>query len=271
MKGRRALVRCLAIGSSDSGGGAGVQGDLKAATALGAYCATAVVGVTAQDTRGVHAAHSVPVEVVAAQIDAVVEDIGVDVVKVGTTWSPRVVEVVVDRIAGLRVPKVVDPVLGTAAAVPLGGARSVLDHVRHLLLPAATVITPDLREARAIAGLPGESDPVVLAEALVAMGAAAVLITDALGALGGDWLFDGDRHEAIPGLRHSTGCEHGAGCAHSAILAVLLARGLRLREAARQARAVVAAAVGAGAAGIGRGVHPVDVPAGLRSLAGTTA
>ncbi|MGX7826456.1 bifunctional hydroxymethylpyrimidine kinase/phosphomethylpyrimidine kinase [Actinokineospora sp. 24-640] len=261
-------VRCLAIGSSDSGGGAGIQGDIKAATALDAYCATAVVGVTAQNTQGVRATHGIPPDVVAAQIEAVLADIGVDAVKVGTTWSGEVIDAVVELIGPLRVPIVVDPVLVTASGAPLGDA---LDAVRARLLPVASVATPNLREAQAIAGLPDEWSPSVLAEELAGLGARAVLITDALGERGGDWLFDGREHTSIAGVRHRTGCEHGAGCAHSTALAVLLAGGMPLPRAARRAREVVASAVRAGAAGIGRGVHPVDIRAGLRRLARSRA
>jgi len=273
-------LRCLTIGSSDSSGGAGVQGDLKAFTALGGYGLTVVVGVTAQNTLGVLRRHSVPPDVVAAQLDAVLEDIGVDTVKVGTTWSAEVVELAAAKLAALACPVVVDPVLRTASGAALGAGPGELDAVRRHLLPVATVITPNLQEARLLAGAPDGGTPAELAEALAGMGAAAVLVTDVTGVAaaagagpdggpdsGGDWLFDGRNHHAIAGRRHRTGCEHGAGCAHSAALAVLLASGLPLPDAAHEAHRLVSAAVRHGAAHIGRGVHPVDVMAAMDAFA----
>ena len=164
----------------------------------------------------------------------------------------------------LAVPIVVDPVLGTASGSSLGDGCA-LDVVRSLLFPLATVITPNLREARLLAGDVDGSDPAELAESLAGFGARAVLITEAQPETGGDWLFDGRRHHHVPGRRHQTGCEHGAGCAHSSALAVLLARGLTLVEAAERSHRIVAEAVRVGAAGIGHGVHPVDVFAALCS------
>lgn len=261
-----ARTRCLTVGSSDSGGGAGIQGDLKAFASLGAYGTTVLVGVTAQNTEGVTAAAPVAPEIVAAQLDAVLADIGVDAVKVGTSWSAAVVHLVADRLQDIGVPVVIDPVLTTAAGSQLSGGREAVAAARDRLLPLASVVTPNLGEARQLAELPGQSDPAVLAEALAGRGARAVLITDVGGPArgGGDWLFDGRRHHPIPGQRHTTGCEHGAGCAHSALLAVLLARQVPLARAARLAHHMVAAAVLHGSAGIGGGTHPVDMLAAAR-------
>ncbi|MFI0773143.1 hydroxymethylpyrimidine/phosphomethylpyrimidine kinase [Streptomyces sp. NPDC021212] len=252
-------TRCLTVGSSDSSGGAGIQGDLKAFASVGAYGATVVVGVTAQNTTGVSASAPVALDLVAAQLDAVLTDIGTDGVKVGTTWSAALVRLVADRLAGVRAPVVVDPVLVTAAGSDLGGGQDAVDALCERLLPMAAVTTPNLAEARRLTGLADEADPAVLAEALAGRGARAVVITDVPG--GGDWLFDGQRHRAVPGPRHTTGCEHGAGCAHSALLTAFLARGVALPEAAERAHRAVAAGVAHGAADIGRGRHPVDLPA----------
>lgn len=261
---RAAPLRALAVGSSDSGGGAGIQADLKAFTALGAYGTTVVVGVTAQNTVTVTDRAGVPPDVVAAQLDAVLGDIGADAVKVGTTWSPAVCEVLADRLSRLRgVPIVVDPVLGTAAGSALGAhTEAELTVVRRTLLPLATVLTPNVAEARRLAGVDVD-DPELLTRLLAEQGAAAVLLTDALPG-GGDWLFDGSRHLPLPGARARTGCEHGAGCSHSAALTVLLGRGVPLPEASRTAHRLASEAVARGWAGIGQGVHPVDMDGAVR-------
>jgi hydroxymethylpyrimidine/phosphomethylpyrimidine kinase len=263
-------VRCLTIGSSDSGGGAGIQGDVKAWAALGVHGSTAVVAVTAQNTIGVADAVPVAPWLVAAQLDAVLDDIGVDAVKIGTTWSREVITLAAARCAGLGVPVIVDPVLGTASGSVLCGgdaAGDVVAAVRAELLPIATVVTPNLAEAAALAGLPGATDPAELAEAVAAHGARAVLVTDARpDSAGGDWLLDVEGHHPVPGRRYRTGCEHGAGCAHSAIIAASMARGDRLRDAAELAHRIVSEAVRLGPATVGRGVHPVDVAAAVRAL-----
>jgi hydroxymethylpyrimidine/phosphomethylpyrimidine kinase len=260
-------IRCLTIGSSDSSGGAGIQGDIKAMAALGAYGASVLVGVTAQNTHGVRQRHSVPPDFVAAQLDAVLDDIRIDAVKVGTTWSVEIIELIAARLSQLSVPIVIDPVLGTASGTQLGGGAAAIDVVRRRFFPVATVVTPNLREARMLAGQPEEHDPAKLAETLVGLGARAVLITDALAAKGeGDWLFDGQQHRRIAGERHDTGCEHGAGCAHSSMLAVLLASGVPLLDAAREVRRLAGAAVAHGVPEVGTGVHPVDILAGVRAV-----
>ncbi|WP_460370018.1 bifunctional hydroxymethylpyrimidine kinase/phosphomethylpyrimidine kinase, partial [Actinocorallia lasiicapitis] len=233
---------CLSIGTSDSSGGAGVQGDVKTCAALGAYCATVVVGITAQNTRGVRAHADVPLRMLDEQLSAVLDDLRVDAVKVGTVWSADVMRLLADRLGGLSVPIVFDPVLGTAAGGAIPADRTAVEAAAEGLLGLATVATPNLAEARILCGAPGENDPAVLAEQIVARGARAVLLTDVFS--GGDWLFDGELHRFLPAaVRHTTGCEHGAGCAHSTVLAVLLARGFPLRDAAVHAHRLAAASV----------------------------
>nr|BFF04618.1 bifunctional hydroxymethylpyrimidine kinase/phosphomethylpyrimidine kinase [Streptoalloteichus tenebrarius] len=245
---------------------------MKAFSALGTYATTVLVGLTAQNTTGVSRVHDVPLPMVAAQLDAVLTDVAVGAVKIGTTWSPDVVELVADRLSGLAVPIVavpivVDPVLVTASGSALGGGQEAVTAVRRCFLPLATVITPNLGEAQRLAGTPGEDDPARIAERLVDLGARAVLITDARPDTGGDWLFDGERHHPVPGRRHDTHCEHGAGCTHSSVLAVLLARGLDLPTAAQLAHRVAARAVETGHRDVGSGRHPVDVFAAVRDAA----
>lgn len=257
-----ARPRCLSIGSSDSGGGAGVQGDLKAFTALGAYGSTVLVGVTAQNTEGIRMRHTVPLDVVAAQLNAVLDDIGTDAVKVGATWSTALMRLLGERLSGLGTPVVVDPVLVAASGSPLDAGAEGLAAVRAHLFPVATVITPNLAEARLLAGAGSEWSPARLTEELHRAGASAVLVTDSLTG-GGDWLFDGRDHYPIPGGRHGTGCEHGAGCAHSSLLTVLMARGMPLRDAAVEAHHLAEAAVRLGHTDVGRGMHPVNVTAAV--------
>jgi hydroxymethylpyrimidine/phosphomethylpyrimidine kinase len=255
-------LRILTVGSSDSSGGAGIQGDVKAATSMGAFGSTVVVGVTAQNTLGVVARHSVPIEVIAAQWRAVLDDIGTDAVKIGTTWSAEIIEWLGGEIRTLDVPVVLDPVIFTAAGARLSD-QGAIDALRRTLLSAATVVTPNVSEARLLGNVGDDTEIGVVAEAMVAAGARAVVITDALPE-GGDWLFDGHRHIAIPGRRHRTGCDHGAGCAHSAVLAVLLGSGSGLSEAAHLTQRIVSRAVGVGRQDIGSGRHPVDVAQALR-------
>jgi hydroxymethylpyrimidine/phosphomethylpyrimidine kinase len=255
---RTSLTRCLTIGSSDSGGGAGIQADLKAFACAGAYGASVVVGVTAQNTLGVTATGSVDPQLVAAQLKAVLDDIGTDGVKVGTSWSPEVVWLLVDRLVWLdRVPVVVDPVMVSAAGSAIGGDEAAVTALREGLLPLAWVTTPNLAEARRLTRLGDEAHPAKLAEELVELGARAAVITDSIPERGGDWLFDGERHHEIIGPRRATGCDHGAGCSHSALLTVFLARGMPLVRAARAAHAAVSQGIEHGAADVGAGRHPV--------------
>jgi hydroxymethylpyrimidine/phosphomethylpyrimidine kinase len=211
----------LTIAGSDSGGGAGIQADLKAFAAAGCYGTSAIVALTAQNTTGVSAVHEVPVELVEAQLAAVFYDIGVDAAKTGMLFSRRVIEAVADFLSDRPVPVVVDPVL-----VASSGARLLQDDaVKTLverLFPLATVVTPNLDEAEVLAG--AKAPRRELAERLHALGAAAVLVTGGHGDEAVDHLFDGERHVEIAVERHAVAATHGAGCTHSATLAAGLAR-----------------------------------------------
>ncbi|MBU7600097.1 bifunctional hydroxymethylpyrimidine kinase/phosphomethylpyrimidine kinase [Streptomyces sp. P38-E01] len=253
-------VRCLTIGSSDSGGGAGIQGDLKAFARAGVYGSSALVGVTAQNTTGVTATASIDTDMVGHQLRAVLEDIGTDAVKIGTTWSAELVWLLVDRLVWLdEVPVVLDPVMISAAGSALGGEEDAVTAVREGLLPLTWVATPNPAEARRLTRLEEESDPRKLAEAIVELGARAAIITDAFPTGAGDLLFDGERHHEITGPRRVSGCDHGAGCAHSALITAFLAQGMPLTRAARTAHAAVSLAIERGAADIGAGRHPVEL------------
>jgi hydroxymethylpyrimidine/phosphomethylpyrimidine kinase len=251
-----AVFRCLTIAGSDSGGGAGIQADLKAFAAAGVYGTTAIVALTAQNTLGVTEVHELPTGFVRAQLDAVFGDIGVDAAKTGMLFSRRAIETVADYLAAYRVPLVVDPVLIASSGARLLEEDAVGSLV-GLLFPHATVVTPNLIEARALAGLDGSRAE--LAEALHALGAAAVVVTGGHGEDAVDHLFDGARHVEIPVERHGIAATHGAGCTHSATLAALLARGESLEDAARGAAAAASRAVAHGLVEIGAGDGPVDV------------
>jgi len=255
------VPRVLTIASSDSGGGAGVQADLKAFARCGAHGTTAIVALTAQNTLGVTAIHELPATFVRAQIEAVLDDIGADAAKTGMLFSASLIETVADTLAGRDLPLVVDPVM-----VASSGSRLLLpDAVSVLverLFPLATVVTPNLPEAQALTGT-RTGDRQFLAERLVEMGAPAALVTGGHGDLPVDHLFDGSKHIAIPVARHDIAATHGAGCTHSAALAAGLAAGLPLAGAARQAAAVAGDAVAHGLAGLGGGDGPVHVLHGL--------
>jgi hydroxymethylpyrimidine/phosphomethylpyrimidine kinase len=251
------VPRCLTIAGSDSGGGAGIQADLKAFAAAGCHGMTAIVALTAQNTLGVAAVHEAPTDFVRAQLEAVFDDLGVDAAKTGMLFSRPIIETVADFLEAHPLPLVVDPVM-----IASSGAKLLRDDAVETLVgrlfPLATVVTPNLPEAEALAGLPG-SPRCALAERLHELGAAAAIVTGGHGEDAVDHLFDGRRHLEIPVERFDVAATHGAGCTHSATLAALLARGADLEEAARGAAEAASAAVREGLAGIGRGEGPVDV------------
>ena len=251
------IPRVLTIAGSDSGGGAGVQADLKAFAAAGAFGTCAIVALTAQNTVGVTAFHPVPAAFVVAQLDAVFSDIGVDAAKTGMLFSRPVIEAVADYLGGRGVTLVVDPVM-----VASSGAKLLEDDAAGALVsrlfPLATVVTPNLAEAQQLTGSPTLVSKRELAERLVALGAPAALVTGGHG-VPVDHLYDGREHVEIPVERLDVGATHGAGCTHSATLAALLARGLSLTDAARGAAAVATEAVRHGLADLGAGDGPVDV------------
>ena len=246
----------LSIASSDSGGGAGIQADLKAFARCGAHGMTAIVALTAQNTVGVTAVHELEPEFIRAQIDAVLDDIGVDAVKTGMLFSRAVIDCVADALEAIGRPLVVDPVLVASSGARLLREDATVTLVGRLF-PLATVVTPNLLEAQALTGIVTE-DRAQLCERLVAMGARAALVTGGHGGDAVDHLYDGHRHVSIPVERYATATTHGAGCTHSAALAAGLAAGLSLEAAARQAAEVASDAVCHGLADIGHGDGPVD-------------
>jgi len=253
------VPRVLTIATSDSGGGAGIQADLKAFAAAGAHGTSVLVALTAQNTTGVTAIHELPSEFVRAQLDAVFSDIGVDAAKTGMLFSRGIIQTVAGYLLAHPVPLVVDPVM-----VASSGAQLLEDDAVELLVdelfPLATVVTPNLPEARALAG--DASNNLLqaeLAERLHELGAPAVIVTGGHGDDAVDHLFDGHEHVEIPVERHDVAATHGAGCTHSATLAALLAGGSSLEEAARGAALAASRAVAQGLVEIGSGEGPVDV------------
>jgi hydroxymethylpyrimidine/phosphomethylpyrimidine kinase len=250
------VPRCLTIAGSDSGGGAGIQADLKAFAAAGVYGMSAIVALTAQNTVGVTAVHEAPPDFIQAQLEAVFSDLGVDAAKTGMLFSRTSIDVVADFLDNHPVPLVVDPVMLASSGARLLQDDAVATLVARLF-PLATVVTPNLNEAEALAGRPGSRRE--LAEWIHELGAATVIVTGGHGPEPVDHLFDGERHVEIPVDRYDVRATHGAGCTHSATLAAELAKGQPLEDAARQAAAVATAAVENGLAGLGSGDGPVDV------------
>jgi hydroxymethylpyrimidine/phosphomethylpyrimidine kinase len=250
-----AVPRCLTIAGSDSGGGAGIQADLKAFAAAGSHGMSAIVALTAQNTQGVTAVHEVPPDFVRAQLEAVWSDIGVDAAKTGMLFSRPVIDAVADFLSEHRVPLVVDPVMVASSGAKLLQDDAV-DALVTRLFPLATVVTPNLPEAQSLVG---EGSRRELAERLHELGAPAVIVTGGHGEEAVDHLFDGRNHIEITVDRHDVPATHGAGCTHSATLAALLARGEALEEAARGAAVAASTAVANGLAELGQGEGPVDI------------
>jgi hydroxymethylpyrimidine/phosphomethylpyrimidine kinase len=256
-EGSRLVPRALTIASSDSGGGAGIQADLKAFAAAGCHGLSAIVALTAQNTTTVTAIHELPSEFVRAQLEAVFDDIGVDAAKTGMLFSKRLVDVVADFLEPRRVPLVVDPVMIASSGAKLLEDDAVETLVARLF-PLATVVTPNLPEAQALTGLDVE-DRRALSERLVTLGAPAALVTGGHGEHPIDHLFDGETHLDLPTRRLDLAATHGAGCTHSATLAAVLARGEDLVTAAAVAGATASDAVAHGLVELGAGEGPVDV------------
>jgi hydroxymethylpyrimidine/phosphomethylpyrimidine kinase len=250
------VPRCLTIAGSDSGGGAGIQADLKAFAAAGSYGMSAIVALTAQNTTGVTSVHEVPPAFVQDELEAVFTDIGVDAAKTGMLFSAELIETVAGFMAEHPVPLVVDPVMIASSGARLLQADAVETLVGRLF-PLATVVTPNVPEAEALAGRSGTQAQ--LAERIHELGAPAVIVTGGHSDEPADWLYDGREHLRIPVERHEVAATHGAGCTHSATLAALLARGLNLEDAARGAARAASDAVANGLAELGTGEGPVDV------------
>ena len=260
--------RVLSIAGSDSGGGAGIQADLKAFARCGVHGMTAVTAITAQNTLGVTAIHPVPGDMVLAQVRAVAGDIGVDAVKVGMLGTVEVTLAVAQALDELPAgtPVVVDPVMVAESGARLLQAdaeRALIDEI----LPRATVLTPNLPEARVLAGrdraLAADADDAeTLARALLELGPRVVVLTGGHRARAADLFLDssGDGSAvSIEGERHPDGAAHGSGCTHSSVLAAQLALGRFPLDAARIARTLAGAAVANGLRDIGEGAGPVDV------------
>jgi hydroxymethylpyrimidine/phosphomethylpyrimidine kinase len=256
------VPRCLTIAGSDSGGGAGIQADLKAFAAAGCHGMSAIVALTAQNTTGVRDVHELPPEFVRAELEAVFDDIGVDAGKTGMLFSAELIATVAGFLSGQPVPLVVDPVMVASSGARLLREDAVETLVARLF-PLATVVTPNVPEAEALVG---EGSQRELARRLHELGAPAVIVTGGHAAEAVDHLFDGERHVEIPVERHQVAATHGAGCTHSATLAALLARGESLEDAARGAAAAASRAVAQGLVELGAGEGPVDV-IGLRGAA----
>jgi hydroxymethylpyrimidine/phosphomethylpyrimidine kinase len=254
----RAVPAVLSIAGSDSGGGAGIQADLKAFAACGVHGMTAVTALTAQNTTGVTGVHPVPGPFIVEQVRAVAGDIGVDAVKIGMLGTAEIVGAVNEALDLLdtQTPIVIDPVM-----VAESGAVLLDDEARaaliELLIPRATVITPNVPEARVLAG--GGEEPEELARVLHGLGPDVVVITGGHRKEAEDLVFDGETLERIPGERHPDGAAHGSGCTHSSALAAHLALGYSPLEAARRAKRVASAAVRHGLRDVGQGAGPVDV------------
>lgn len=257
-------ARVLSIAGSDSGGGAGIQADLKTFSALGCYGMTAITAITAQNTCGVRAIHGLPPDILRAQIDAVVEDIGVDAVKIGMLHAPEVVQVVADAIRRHQLPNVVlDPVMVATSGDRLIAEDTVGNLVRELF-PLAALVTPNLDEAGWLLGrqIRHEDELAAAADELLALGARAVLLKG--GHLPGQRVVD---LLALPGgVRHRLASEriathngHGTGCTLSSAIAAQLALGLDLVAAVQAARSYILGAIAAGAAvRTGRGHGPLN-------------
>jgi hydroxymethylpyrimidine/phosphomethylpyrimidine kinase len=254
--------RVLIIAGSDSGGGAGIQADIKAVTAMAGFAATAITALTAQNTQGVHGVVPVEPAFIAQQIEVVLTDIGADALKTGMLHSAEVIDTVV---ASLRkhapgVPLVVDPVM-----VAKGGHRLLLSEaeiaLRERLMPGAALLTPNLPEAEVLAGFPvhDEASMKRAAEKLVSLGARAVLMKG--GHLAGnrviDLLLHGGKFDRFEDARIESRSTHGTGCTLASAIAAGLAQQMSLRDAVARARSYVRDAI-ASAPGYGKGHGPLN-------------
>ena len=262
------LPRVLSIAGSDSGGGAGIQADIKAVARCGVHGMTALTAITAQNTVAVTGVWPVPRNAILAQVAAVADDIGVDAIKIGMLGTADAIAAVGEALDLVPdAPVVVDPVM-----VAESGGR-LLDEDAHaalveLILPRAAVATPNLPEAAALAG-EASDDAHALARAVRALGPRAVVVTGGHRDEATDVFFDGEQLVEIPGERVPEGAAHGSGCTHSSALASFLAHGREPLDAARRAKEVAADAVAHGLRSIGAGPGPVDalgVEARMRAL-----
>jgi len=256
---RKTVPAVLSIAGSDSGGGAGIQADLKAFARCGVHGMTAITALTAQNTVGVEAVEQIPPEMIVAQVRAVAEDIGVDAVKIGMLGNAETVRAVVEALGYVGdAPVVLDPVM-----VSESGARlldeDAIEVLVDKLLPKVAIATPNIPEARVLAGRGEDVSQEDLAKSVYRLGPRAVVVTGGHSPKLVDLFFDGDEPVEIPGERHAGEAAHGSGCTHSSAIAAFLARGAAPLQAASAARQVAALAVGAGLEELGQGHGPVDV------------
>ncbi|HEY1597232.1 MAG TPA: bifunctional hydroxymethylpyrimidine kinase/phosphomethylpyrimidine kinase [Thermoleophilaceae bacterium] len=249
----------LSIAGSDSGGGAGIQADLKAFARCGVHGTTAITAITVQNTVEVRGVYPLPPQAIVEQVAAVAEDIGVDAVKIGMLGNAATITAVAEALGHIgAAPVVIDPVM-----VAESGARlldeDAVEALRELLLPRATVVTPNVPEARVLSELGPDATSEALARGVHALGPANVVVTGGHREEAVDVFFDGADAVEIAGERFPDGAAHGSGCTHSSALAAHLARGFEPLDAARRAKAIASEAVRSGLGGIGAGAGPVDV------------
>jgi hydroxymethylpyrimidine/phosphomethylpyrimidine kinase len=231
--------KALTIAGSDSGGGAGIQADLKTFAALSVYGSSVITAITAQNTCAVTAVHEIPVDIIAAQIDAVMEDIGADAVKTGMLSSPAIVTVVADGIRRHNIKNlVVDPVMIAKSGDRLLQEDAV-EAVKTQLLPLAHVVTPNIPEAEVLAGMPisSQADMIEAARKIADSGPAVVIVKG--GHLDGspiDVAWDGSTVSYFETPRVDTKATHGTGCTYSAAIAAHLAKGYRVQDAIEQSK-----------------------------------
>jgi hydroxymethylpyrimidine/phosphomethylpyrimidine kinase len=249
----------MTIATSDSGGGAGIQADLKAFARCGVHGTSAIVALTAQNTHEVISVETLPREFILDQVRAVVTDMGVDAVKIGMLFDQPRIEAVDESLDLVgEAPIVLDPVMVAESGAVLLKPEAKQALVERIV-PRAAVVTPNAAEARELTGLPEGSSPEDLARAVHALGPPVAVVTGGHLDDGADRYFDGEALEEIEGPRHPDGASHGSGCTHSSALAARLALGDTPLEAARAARRIAAEAVANGLRDVGSGAGPVDV------------
>jgi hydroxymethylpyrimidine/phosphomethylpyrimidine kinase len=249
----------MTIASSDSGGGAGIQADLKAFARCGVHGTSAIVALTAQNTTEVVSVETLPRQFILDQVRVVAEDIGVDAVKIGMLFDTATIEAVGEALDLVGdAPIVLDPVMVAQSGAVLLKPKAKRA-LTELILPRAEVVTPNVPEARELTELPKDASPEELARAVQALGAGTAVVTGGHAEDGADRFFDGEQLVEIEGPRHSEGASHGSGDTHSSALAARLAFGDSTLAAAHVARETAAEAVANGLREIGAGAGPVDV------------
>ncbi len=258
--GNQRIPTALSIAGSDSGGGAGIQADLKAFARCGVHGMTAITALTSQNTRAVERVELVSPQMVFSQVLAIAEDMGADAVKIGMLGSPETIDAVAVALTYIGVagaPVVIDPVMVAESGAKLLDDETKRALVDHLLL-MADVVTPNIPEARELTGLGEEATQADLARAVLELGPKVVVVTGGHSEELIDLYFDGDRPVEIRGERHPGAAAHGSGCTHSSALAAFLAHGDAPLEAACKARTVASEAVANGLEDVGSGPGPVD-------------